>query len=110
MGALDYMMNMAQSGQIYQLNEELTELKQRVQNLEKWVVYLKEKDMAQQEYMYETFDDWYLEQENYGMRCERLWESMGAFKSELGQEANLLLWLRAAFESGRLLKDGQSKV
>lgn len=53
------------------------------------------------EYQYPEFGDWYTEIENYGMRCERLWESLDSFHSDLGKEANLILWLTAAFEAGR---------
>lgn len=54
-----------------------------------------------EQYEYPEFEDWYMEIENYGMRCERLWESLDAFHSDLGKEANLILWLTAAFEAGR---------
>ena len=57
--------------------------------------------MSQPEYQYPEFDDWFLEIENYGTRAERAYESLENFRSELGQTANLILWLTAAFEAGR---------
>jgi hypothetical protein len=53
-------------------------------------------DVTNKTLTYSTFEDWYMEIENYGMRCERLWES------DLRSEENLLLWLKAAFEAARL--------
>lgn len=50
---------------------------------------------------YNDFNDWFFEGEEYSMRCERFYESLTAFKSELGKEANILVWLQAAFEAGR---------
>ena len=50
---------------------------------------------------YKDFEDWFFEGEEYAMRCERFYESLTAFKSELGLEANMLVWLKAAFEAGR---------
>lgn len=55
--------------------------------------------------LYENFEDWWLEIENYGTRGERCMESMSNFKSQTGLEANIHLWLRAAFDSARLDKD-----
>lgn len=57
------------------------------------------------EYKYPQFDDWFLEIENYGTRAERFYESIDNFHSELGQIANMLVWLQAAFECGRMSKD-----
>lgn len=57
--------------------------------------------MSQTDYEYQEFDDWFLEIENYGTRCERFFESLQNTKSELGQVANGTLWLKAAFEAGR---------
>lgn len=53
------------------------------------------------EYQYKEFADWFLEIENYGTRSERAYESFMNMQSELGQAANLILWLTAAFEAGR---------
>jgi hypothetical protein len=44
MSMYDMMVDLSQSARIRQLEEEAEELKERVQNLERWVVYLKEKD------------------------------------------------------------------
>jgi hypothetical protein len=44
LGLYDFMVDASQSGQIAELYEEMDKLRERVQNLEKWVVYLKEKD------------------------------------------------------------------
>jgi hypothetical protein len=54
---------------------------------------------------YKDFGEWFFEGEEYAMRCERFYESLTAFKSELGLEANMLVWLQAAFEAGREEKD-----
>lgn len=42
--------------------------------------------------MYQTFDEWFLELENYCLRAERFYEEAGS--------AELLPWLKAAFEAG----------
>lgn len=49
---------------------------------------------------YPTFDDWYYEIENYGLRAERFWDSLDQFKPN-AELANLEVWLRAAFDSAR---------
>lgn len=51
---------------------------------------------------YENFDDWFLEIENYGTRSERFYGLLEHYKIEdnLGLTANLIIWLKAAFESG----------
>lgn len=54
-------------------------------------------------YQYNDFEDWFCEIENYGSRGERFWESLDGFKSDLARQSNHLLWLKAAFDSGRLL-------
>lgn len=56
------------------------------------------------EYHYEDFEEWFFEGEEYAMRSERFYDSLKATRSELGQEANVLVWLKAAFEAGRKLK------
>lgn len=53
-------------------------------------------------YQYNEFEDWFCEIENYGTRGERFWESVDNFQSDLGKQANILVWLQAAFDSGRL--------
>jgi len=50
---------------------------------------------------YKDFSAWFFEGEEYAMRSERFYESLNAVKSELGKEANMLVWLQAAFEAGR---------
>ena len=61
--------------------------------------------MRQQTKKYETFEDWFLEVENYSTRSERFYESIDSFQSDLGKQANLLTWLKAAFDSARLEQD-----
>ena len=50
---------------------------------------------------YEKFEDWFDEIENYGMRNERFFDSLDQFKTEEAYNANLVLWLRAAFNCGK---------
>lgn len=50
---------------------------------------------------YKKFDDWFFEGEEFGLRAERFYESLGAFKSNAGKEQNIVLWLMAAFEAGK---------
>lgn len=57
------------------------------------------------QYQYPEFDDWFLEIENYGTRAERFYESLENMQSELGKISNGLLWLQAAFECGRMMRD-----
>lgn len=57
---------------------------------------------------YKDFSEWFFEGEEYAMRSERFYESLEAFKSELGKEANLLVWLQAAFEAGRMSKENDN--
>ena len=56
------------------------------------------------QYHYEDFEEWFFEGEEYAMRSERFYDSLSAFGSDLAQEANALVWLKAAFEAGRKLK------
>lgn len=51
--------------------------------------------------LYDSFDDWFQELEGYALRSERFYEGLGQFQSDAGYRANLLLWLRAAFDAGR---------
>lgn len=53
---------------------------------------------------YPTFEDWWNEVENFGLRSERFHESMTQF-SDAGKPVNVEVWLRAAFESARLTVD-----
>ena len=50
---------------------------------------------------YEKFEDWFDEIENYGMRNERFFDSLDQFKTKKAYNANLVLWLRAAFNCGK---------
>jgi|LakMenE18May11ns_1017448.scaffolds.fasta_scaffold6732129_1 hypothetical protein len=54
---------------------------------------------------YEKFEDWFDEIENYGMRNERFFDSLDQFTSKQAYDANLVLWLRAAFECGKGIDD-----
>jgi hypothetical protein len=54
--------------------------------------------------LYPTFEDWWNEVENFGLRSERFHESMTQF-SDTGKTVNAEVWLRAAFESARLAVD-----
>lgn len=56
------------------------------------------------QYHFEDFEEWFFEGEEYAMRSERFYDSLKAFGSDLGLEANALVWLKAAFEAGRKLK------
>lgn len=55
--------------------------------------------------MYDKFEDWFDEIENYGMRSERFFESLDQFSTKQAYYANLELWLRAAFECGKGTND-----
>ena len=46
---------------------------------------------------YETFDHWFQEIENYGMRMERFYDEFGQYT---GRE-RMIEWLRAAWECSR---------
>lgn len=50
---------------------------------------------------YAEFNDWFDEIENFSMRSERFYESVTQFNSQAGVNANLRLWLEAAFNAGR---------
>jgi hypothetical protein len=54
---------------------------------------------------YEKFEDWFDEIENYGMRSERFFDSLDQFASKQAYDANLVLWLRSAFECGKGIDD-----
>lgn len=54
---------------------------------------------------YDKFEDWFDEIENYGMRSERFFDSLDQFTSKQAYDANLVLWLRAAFECGKGIDD-----
>lgn len=46
------------------------------------------------------FDDWFNELEAFGLRSERFFDSLDQFKSKEGLQANLILWLKAAYLHG----------
>lgn len=56
---------------------------------------------------YNSFDDWFLEVENYGTRSERFYTLLGHYSigDNLGLTTNLIVWLKAAYEAGA----GESK-
>lgn len=56
---------------------------------------------------YKDFSDWFFEGEEYAMRSERFHESLDSFKSDLGRSANMLIWLQAAFDAGRMSKENE---
>jgi hypothetical protein len=49
------------------------------------------------------FDDWFNELEGFGLRSERFWED-----AKQGHTPRMILWLKAAFEEGRVEGVGQS--
>lgn len=51
---------------------------------------------------YPKFYDWWDEIENYSTRGMRCMESIEQFQTDVGKQTNLLIWLEAAFEAGRL--------
>lgn len=51
--------------------------------------------------IYKEFEDWFLEQEGYFLRCERFHESFDNFSSHDSKKANMRIWLQAAFEAGK---------
>jgi hypothetical protein len=50
---------------------------------------------------YANFEDWFDELENYNMRSERFFESLGQFKEGKLYQRNLIIWLEAAFQAGK---------
>lgn len=46
------------------------------------------------------FDDWFNEQEVFGLRSERFFDSLNQFESKESLQANLILWLKAAYLHG----------
>lgn len=46
------------------------------------------------------FDDWFNELEVFGLRSERFFDSLDQFKSKEGLQANLIIWLKAAYLHG----------
>lgn len=58
--------------------------------------------LANMDPQYPEFYDWWDEIENYSSRGLRCLESMEHFQSDLGRDANMIVWLQAAFDAGRL--------
>jgi hypothetical protein len=50
--------------------------------------------------MMDNFEKWFFEGEEFSLRAERFYESLEAMESPAAKEANLVLWLKAAFEAG----------
>ena len=46
------------------------------------------------------FESWFHQLENFSLRSDRFYESLDQFTSIAGRNANLEIWLRAAFEAG----------
>lgn len=46
------------------------------------------------------FDDWFNELEAFGLRSERFFDSLDQFKSKESLQANLIIWLKAAYLHG----------
>jgi hypothetical protein len=54
--------------------------------------------------VYETFDDWFNELENYSFRSERFFQHLELFNSTVCTDQRnefITNWMRAAFEAGR---------
>ena len=55
--------------------------------------------------VYETFDDWFDETENYSFRSERFFQHLEAIIEDEPRRTEFITnWMRAAFESARLEK------
>ena len=58
--------------------------------------------------VYETFDDWFDETENYSFRSERFFQHLELFNSTVCTDQRnefITNWMRAAFEAGRNPED-----
>lgn len=55
--------------------------------------------------VYETFEDWFNEIENYSFRSERFFQHLELLTNELERNEFITNWMRAAFESGRNPED-----
>ena len=55
--------------------------------------------------VYETFDDWFNEIENYSFRSERFFQHLELLTNEVERTEFITNWMRAAFESGRNPED-----
>jgi hypothetical protein len=54
---------------------------------------------------YPTFEDWFYEIENYGLRCERFFQHLDLITNIHERNDFIENWMRAAFESGRNPED-----
>lgn len=95
---------------VYGCNPELTEYQKQVMKRLHLAMAMAQDALAKPDsvdeitiHQYNTFEDWFCEIENYGTRGERFWDSLEGFQSDLGKEANHIVWLKAAFDSARLL-------
>jgi hypothetical protein len=50
---------------------------------------------------YETFRDWFNEREQYGLRCERFYETTDEAQNGTDLYKIVTQWMEAAFEAGR---------
>ena len=48
-----------------------------------------------------TFIDWFHELEGYGLRSERFYDSLTAFRSQEASHTSLKIWLETAYNAGR---------
>jgi hypothetical protein len=56
--------------------------------------------------VYETFDDWFDETENYSFRSERFFQHLEAIIEDEPRRTEFITnWMRAAFEAGRNPED-----
>ena len=51
---------------------------------------------------YNVFEDWMLEDEGAGPRCERFYDIFTSNQSELAIQAKLIHWLKTAFDAARM--------
>jgi hypothetical protein len=55
--------------------------------------------------IYETFEDWFNELENYNFRSDRFFQHLELLSSARERNDFLENWMRAAFEAGRNPED-----
>jgi hypothetical protein len=56
--------------------------------------------------MYETFEDWFNELENFNFRSDRFFQHLDLIQHDPAQRNQFIEnWMRAAFESGRNPED-----
>lgn len=49
---------------------------------------------------YKDFNEWFFEGDEYNMRSHKFFEALG-HEAELAREAQMIVWLKEAFEAGR---------